>query len=555
MTLWRRARSLALGGALLAAAGLVGCAGRKSPYAPSGSGGSIGCQTADCLSPASVPPDYWIEVDPPGGSTAAVSFFSQTSAAAANWTLQVASQVTVTATLSGPPSSAPASATAIVSIPSPIPGGQPVTFQAPATPVSSSDVSASLQVPSNFLGQDVTLTLVPLPPADQQTPPYTVDAATTQQTKFVLATTMAASIGGDNFTISGLLQSSNAMAAPGFLARAFQAGAQVSNVALTQSNGAFQLVVPSAVAAGPSLVVQLTPQTDADAWLVSMPFAVPNPPPGTFVPFPAPILLASYQPGRAFAFQVFDASGAPLSNAVVQAQTSLAATQYGQTLFARSGLSDANGVVKLDLLPSVSYTIAVIPPQGSTSATTCLTFLVDSGSPLGTATPPIIGPLNVASLRTEVAGQVLDAQGAPVGNVSITATPGPEAATGCQLAATATPPAGGSTLTDASGRFTFPLDQGSYQFTFDPPPGSAFPRVVQAVTVDGVGPNPPLETLPPATAVAGQVKLGNNAVPSATVQLYAPACAAPCDTPPVLVGRALTDANGAFAFATPLPPD
>ncbi|HLK92802.1 MAG TPA: carboxypeptidase regulatory-like domain-containing protein [Polyangia bacterium] len=534
-------------GALLVA-GLAGCGGGGSG-SPTGTGGSNGlCQTLDCLDAGTgtVPPTWWVEVDPPPGSTAAVAFLPATMLP----TLSVDRLMTVTATFSGPINVvAPSKTTAIVTVSSPLPGGPALSFQAAgAVPAAASNtVVASLQVPGNLSGRVATMTLVPLPPDDQQTPVYINDP--TMPIK--LNQTMATSIGMGDSTLSGVLLSSNAMGAPGFVARAFQAGAQVSNAAPTQSNGSFQLVFPSTVSTVLSLAIQLTPQPDSIApWFVATPFAVSGPFPVALTPFPNSIVLPSYASPSPFSLRVVDQNGQPVIGAFVQAQTTLPGTpnDYGQTLFSRSGQSDDNGFAALELFPGapadLQYGFVVVPPPGSSGATSCLSPIDPSMNVL----------LQLTGARTEVAGHVVDNGSNPVANVTITATPGPAPVPGCL----STPAAPGTTTTDASGNFSLLLDQGTYQLDYDPPGGSSAPRWTElSVTVPppSATPAPRTVVLPAMGVVSGMVLDPNNNnknLPSATVRLYEP-CTAPCSSAPVLKAQAVSDANGAFRFVVPLP--
>lgn len=101
-------------------------------------------------------------------------------------------------------------------------------------------ISASLTIPQTVLGEAATLALIPLPPADQQSPPYSFPVT--------LAAMLGASIPGDNFTISGtLLSAIGTPPAATFVARAFQDGALVSNAPIMQSTGStdpFKLLLP-----------------------------------------------------------------------------------------------------------------------------------------------------------------------------------------------------------------------------------------------------------------------------------------------------------------------
>src|SRR5579862_2482821 len=172
---------------------------------------------------------------------------------------------------------APSSANVVLTVPSSIPGRPDLTFQAPA--VVYGGLTATLTVPYRLLGSVATMALIPLPPADQQSPPYSFSAP--------LASTMQVSLPTDNLSITGTLLT--ALATPPsstFVGRAFQNGTQVSNAPLTmqsagsptmQSAGSFQLLIPSAVMAGGPLTIQLTPQSQTDPWYATTPIAAPFP--------------------------------------------------------------------------------------------------------------------------------------------------------------------------------------------------------------------------------------------------------------------------------------
>jgi hypothetical protein len=408
-------------------------------------------------------------------------------------------------------------------------------------------MTAALTVPNQRLMSSATLTLVPLPPADQLFPPYSKALDT-------LSSSLQMPIATDDFTINGVLETSIASGAPGFVARAFQGTVQVSNAPVTQAYGSFQLILPSAVlTSGLDLAVQLTPRDSSEPWFVATPIMLGYPP---FNPFSTPILLASYVGLNEFAFQLVDNSGQPVAGALVQAQTTLGTNQYGATQFSRQATSGTDGIVKLDLFPKLTYDFVVVPPATSGAATTCISPVsVSNGSQEGAANPPVSRYLNVG-FRTTVSGHVWDATGAPVANVAITATPGP----GTTIFCPATPAAPGSTTTDTTGSFSLALDQGTYQFDFDPPAGSAAPRLTETVDVLGAAPIDLPVALPKAELLEGTVLAadGLTPLPSATVRLYEPQCTGDaCNVPnppaPVLRGQAVTDSTGTFRFSVALP--
>lgn len=549
---------------LAAFAGLSGCAGAAAsqnagPGAGgiTGSGGSAGsCASAGCLPLAQLPATWIAEIDPPSSSTAAITF-DGADLAKQSPALPADAQATATATFSAPSNApVPAKATAILTIASPIPGRPPLTFQAPATAAATGVLTASLVVPRKMLGSPVTLTLVPLPPADQQNPPYTFST--------VLGGSMQATIATDNFTISGSLLTAVAQVPQTtFVAQAFQGSGLVSSAPLTQqSDGSFQLVLPSAVlAVGLPLTVQLTPQSTTDPWFVSKPVAVSN-----SAPFPMPILLAATNgPPNYFSVSVQDPSQGAVNGAVVQAQVTLGTNSYGSTLFSRTATTGdgtggtSKGVATLSLFsgsmggPPFAYSFAVMPPANSPYATTCTGPVNVSGGGASASTAQALSPI-VLDARAILTGTVFDSYGSPVANVAVAATPGPDPVPGC----TATSASSASATTDAHGLFTLYLDPGAYQLDYDPPAGSAAPRLTEYGIVASAGSLSPHDVdLPAAGLFQGTVLAPDmTPLPSATVRLYEPRCSGTdctaSDPPaPILRAQVLTDANGIFRVAVP----
>lgn len=532
------------------ATGLGGCAGVSETSGGGGFGGSGSCVTPSCLPLAQIPPTWIAEIDPPSSSTAAVAFAS---AELANQSpiLQTDSQVTVTATFTAPSNApVPAKGTAIFTIPSPIAGRPPLTFQAPTGVSSSNVLTASLIVPLKMIGNHGTLTLVPLPPADQQNPPYTFST--------VLGMTMQVAIATDNFTINGSLQTAaGQVPATTYVAQAFQGGALVSSAPPTQqSDGSFQLVIPSAVLdLAVPLTVQLTPQSTTDPWFISNPIAASNPLPA---PFPMPILLSASTGGNAptyFNVAVYGSTGT-VDGAVVQAQTTVGSNTYGSTEFSRTATTGdgtgttSPGMANLSLVPYLPYSFAIIPPANSPFVTSCSPSVPVSGGSAAASTAPALMPPFTLGLRAVLSGSV-SAAGVPVTNVSVTATPGPDPVPTC----TSTPGSPASGTTDANGRFTLYLDPGTYQLDYDPPAGSAATRLTEYGVTVGIDPITHAVDLSAAGLVQGKVLAPDmTPLPSATVRIYAPrcsgsACSAAGAPPPQLRAQAVTDANGFFRVA------
>jgi Carboxypeptidase regulatory-like domain len=522
-----------------------------------GSGGASGvhCTTTACVPALSTPLTWDVELAPPGSSSATFTQLTDVDLATAPLTLTASSPSSVAATFAVPTNAtAPSSANVVLTVPSSIPGRPDPTFQAPV--VTATGLTATVTVPAPLIraAATATMALIPLPPADQQSPPYSFSVT--------LASTVQVSLPTDNLSISGALTTAIAAAPKStFVAQAFQNGAQVSNAPLTApstgstSGALFQLLLPSAVAAnGAPLTIQLTPQSSlTDPWFVSAPIAPPFP---AMLPT---IMLPAYLTPSQFNVIVYGPEGMtnPVTGALVQAQALIGASTggtSGSADFARSALTDATGTASLSLLPPsahsmIDYDVAVIPPANSAYATQCLSPATANPSTVTLAT--IMLPL-----RAVMTGTVTDNHGYPVANVNVTATPGPTATCG------STPPSAGSTTTGADGTFSLPLDPGTYQLDYDPPSGAAAPRLTEPTLFSvAAGAEIPQHdvSLPAGGLVVGTaVAQDLTPLPSTTVRLYEPRCSGsdctgPMRTPPWLRGQTVTDANGQFRVVVPLP--
>jgi hypothetical protein len=401
------------------------------------------------------------------------------------------------------------------------------------------------------------MSLVPLPPADQQSAPHSFSVT--------LADGLQVSLPADDAFIHGTLLSALAHAPTStFVARAFQGGIQVSNAPPTASaDGTFQLVLPSAaVATGIPLTIQLTSQSQTDPWFVSNAIPLPVPPGMTF----GPVMLPAYSNLNQFNLVVesADTPTVNVSGAVVRVQTTVGTNAFGTTEFARSGTTNTTGVASLSLLPgnqnaALSYSITVTPPANSPYASQCAgPFDVRSGgSTVDSPSAPMLTPTPILlATRPILTGTVTDGYGYLVANVSVTATPGPVAAGACAAASTSP----SSTTTDGNGAFMLRLDPGTYQLDYDPPSGSSAPRFTEptplVVGASDSGPIAHSVALPVGGLVQGVAFIAGSAQPlaTATIRIFEPRCTgADCTTPPWLRGQAVTDANGQFQIVVPLP--
>jgi hypothetical protein len=558
--------------ALSVALWLGGCAGSTSSAggntgagdAWGGSGGSSGsaCFTDQCVPALSQPVTWDMQIDPPSSAPgyALTQTAGVTLPGSGVFQVRAATPVTVTVKPADASSAVPAQANVLLTV-SPAIGGRPdLVFQSTAAAgADGTSVTAALVLPDSIVQArpSGTLSLVPLPPADQSTPPYTfpvtIGAAVTQ------------TLPADDVIMTGRLQSAvQKPPASTFVARLYQGGAQVSDAPLTQSDGSFQIRLPAAAAATP-LTLELDPTTagSSDPWVVSTPLtAGAGKNLGAFT-------LPAYGAVNLFDIVVSDGVAA-LASVAVRAQTQLAdatvnGASAGTVSYARSGTTDTQGTAALSLLPGSAntpliYAITAAPQPGNLYARTCVPMVAATigGTAGDTAGAPILETV-VVGRRPLLSGTVRSWTGPPVANVTVTATGTPDPGPGCTTSSAVT----ATTTTDAAGHFALPLDAGTYQLDYDPPSGSAVPRLTElGIAVAAPGPDVHDVTLPAGALLTGTV-IGPDMrpVPSATVRFFAKRCSdadpascfGPSRIPPWLQGRAVTDAGGAFRMVVPAP--
>ena len=368
----------------------------------------------------------------------------------------------------------PTNAHLLLSVPSGIPGRPDLTLE---VPVSADPAGTGIEgVPSRKIGQTGTLTVAPLSSDGAKAPPRPFPVT--------LNASLRIDVKADLAIHGKLLDPFGGVLSDTFVARAFQQGRAVSNApTVDEMDGSFLLLVPANVAATP-FVVDLDPQASAgpNAWFRSNPIQLTD-----NVTLPtfnmAPYLTAGNQ------FRVMvqgDDAGMPVvPGALVRALTvippaSTTQPDIGSTNFLRDVVTDNDGAANTTLVPAGNananriYEIAVIPPVGSSYATTCF-----PQQPVGSGTtspaPPANLPTIVLPRRPVLSGTLRSATGAPVANATVTATPTADPIASCSMTMTRASP--GSTLTDDVGRFTLRLDPGTYQLDYNPPAGSAVPRL------------------------------------------------------------------------------
>ncbi len=541
---------------------MMGCAG--SAYSGvsgdlTGGGAASGCLTSACVPTLSSPVTWAIEIDPPSNAPGALTELPSVDIGIDPLSLTTDSESAVNAAFAaGAGATVPSTANVVLLVPPLIPGRPDLTFEAAAVSGSSTTTSATLLVPTGTIERAAMLELIPLAPSDQQSPPFS--------TPVTVATSVAEMLPTNASSISGtLLSAIGAAPTATFIARAFAGGMQVSNAPLTRADGTFQLLL-APTPAGVPVTVELTPQNQAgpDPWYTSS-AVMPGTPLGT-------IMLPAYSNPNFFNVAVQGADdNSGVVGAFVRARAILASSASGATDYLRDGTTGAStpasatttamsgGTVTLSLLPgtattALDYDLTVIPPASSSYATQCKSPVgVTVGGTL--AAPQML--LTVALPRRPVlSGTVTSASGTAVGNVAIAATAGNAPTDSCA----STPAVSSSTIADPNGRFSLPLDPGTYQLDYDPPAGSPVPRLTElAVTIPtGAGQITHDVTLPVPARLQGTVYApGGLPLPSATVRIFEVRCSGQDDcfgstrTPPGLLAQTVSDASGTFRAVVP----
>jgi hypothetical protein len=470
------------------------------------------------------------------------------------WTVEAAARVAVTLTPPAGASMILPQGQMMLSIPATIAGLPNPAFESPVAATGDGRVVANLTVPRSALGKDGRLTLEPVPPADLTIPTYR------------WAVTASASITlplpSDDVLVDGQLLNSIGAALPtsaSFVARVFQNGSQVGNAPAVQSNGRFEVRIPSVVTADPvTLFLAPSSPSSTDPWFLSSPFtAAPGENLGT-IELPAYVTTGTF-------FQVATVDqGSPVDGITIAAQTSLgnpviSSGLGGTAAFAGSTVTQDGGIAQLSLVPGTAkpldYLVLATPPVGSPYAIQCVGPQATPGG------PDPKHAVTLATIRLDrrpvLKGTVLDADGDPVPDLTVTATGTPNPPSS-KLACSPAPVSAG-TLTDAQGAFALPLDPGTYRLDYDPPQGLMVPRWTTAsLTITPDLPAQPAVILPRATWLTGTVRDASGAtVASAGVRFFS-VCTDPTSCPgalgPTLVAATFTDAAGNFQVPVPAPP-
>jgi hypothetical protein len=555
----------------LALTGAVACSNGAKESVATGSGGtgapscSSGVRCVDgavclggkCISRTPILPNWAIEIRPPSTSLAPVTELTNLPSSAGPLSLSTDAAVDVHVTFNATsPDAMPAAGHSVLAIPSLIGGRPDLTFE-----IDLNLGGMKFAAPEGVLARSATVSLTPLPPADQQSPPFSFAIDTLAQNNILTIPT-------DNVWLHGFLHDAlDQVPARGFVARAFQQGRLVSNVALIApassagADGSFRLAIPAAATKQP-VTVELSPQegdSPSDPWFTSSDRSLDNLDMGV-------VTLPTYQTPQTFVAAVQGPHGEVIDSALVRAAAELLPRDGGVTLFSQDRLTGATaytpaGTVELPLIPGTAttprhYDVAVVPAAGTPFAFKCTGWDVLAG---GSPGAPQGVPAIALEPRRLVSGNVTDAASSPVANVLVTASRDPETARVCAMTnAAALGPTTVKTTTNAVGAFALALDKGTYQIDYDPPAGSAVPRSTQYnVAISDVDP-PMMQTkLPPPALVDGQVSdAEDEPIKNAIIRIFEPRCDAgpDCKLAPILRGETLTDDTGHFSIVVAMPP-
>ena len=503
---------------------VTGTAGTTGAAGTTGSAGAAG---------AAMP--FAVEIRAPGIAVTEITAVPDT------WALQASASVAVTAEFATTASGFPANANVLFEVPALIPGRPALAFET-AVPKEPGDPT-EIAVPDAVRGRMGTLTLIPLPPADLTSPPHRFSAVVpagvdsfrnTAGTDFTLPK--------DNRTPHGLVLDSLMLPKPGYTARAYQSGALVSSAGLTNDDGKFVLFVPTAVTG--AISIQLAPMSSSDPWFTfaDITLTTPNLDLGT-------ITLPAYQapdPMKVapvvFTVLADDQVAAPVAGALLRAVTMMTSVSDnpGVTRFWRESMTDASGVASPYLVPGANrvarmYEVSVVPPAGSIYASTCTQLPVLNGGDTATIRVP---------RRPVLSGSVASSAGTKLAGITVVAS----RTAGNAAACSASTPTTFTATTDQFGAFSLPLDAGTYQLDFDPPAGSAVPRLTQFDVMVDADAAHAVQLPRPGLIEGNVVDAAGVPLPNATVRIFAPRCAAAagCTMAPLLRAETFTDTNGRF---------
>jgi hypothetical protein len=367
-----------------------------------------------------------------------------------------------------------AAARVLLSLPSAIGNADRQIEAAASIRSAAGPVQFTIPVPESAVGQSAMLRIVPVAPVDRYLPVWTVPLAS-----LGLSVSLAIPHANDLTTVEGTLQTALGASEPvaDYAVRALVGDRLVSNVDRTTALGHFTVHIPRTVDAD-SVSLELTPPETATArptMATKLSAAKLNvgalrlPPFGKAIAIDVPVTAMGTSkkvPGVTLRF--FTAVQGAVGNEATAS-------------FRREFQTDKDGMAHAQLLPGNTgeirnYAVAAIPPPNSEYAARCFPSYAVA-APSG---QPRVGASLELLPKVEITGQVLDADGAPVGGVLLTAVR--RDSTFVEACASEVASAQSTATTGPDGSFRLLIEPGTYQLSYEPPMGSNSPLLIE----DGV---------------------------------------------------------------------
>jgi hypothetical protein len=428
----------------------------------------------------------------------------------------------------------------VLSVPSAIAGRGELQFEGEGSSESARlPYVANVPIPARFLHTAARLSVFPVSPLDRVMPPWVLPLTLETAVVEELPT------GDAVLMLDGKLEAADPQTpldVP-YRARARLEGHVVSNVAVTDAQGAFTLRMQrSQLGDGTGLVIELGPSDEIQP-LPSLLVDSVN----LALPRLEPLRLPASQKSEAYVVPVVGgADRRGVAGATVQFKVQVPGATGGTAVYQRAAQTGPTGTAMIPLIPGTGqatrdYVVQVTPPADSEFAARCVS-------------PYSIGPATTTGQRVGAAielepkvvleGHVLRADGKPAASVRVHPTRvgnGYAAECGGDL-----PSAPAEQNTDNDGYYSLRLDPGQYRLEVEPPQATPLPSTSLMVMVPS--PRPVDVVLPLPVLVEGRV-LSPDQVPVADAQVRAFGL----DAMGVAERRgvALTDTEGRFRMILP----
>jgi hypothetical protein len=488
-----------------------------------------------------------VEIVPRTDSTSARTGIPDVALGSGTIALAADDRVVVEGTVTNAPNSH-----VVLLVANPIPGQDNLQFE-----TDLADFKFQISVGKRLLRSMATIWLMPVDPQKKPPVPFVTMLDSILTFTFPPEAQMTA--------LGGVLHDSLDMPAAAYEARALVGGDVVSNVALTDDGGEFQLLIaPGAIPTDPNTEVTLdfTPPTADSPRFQTIPFLLGTATANTAKPrtFRMPAFLQSAPLG--FAVQAANATASPIPDVTMRFRTEIPSPD-GVAIYEREQRTNNQGEVQVLLLPGTvtdprNYTISILPPPDSPYGARCIPD--NAVTNVGNEVQPQYSATFHLDPKVILKGTILGSGSSPAATTSVSATQ-LLAAPGCSDVVTPSPVLA---TTLSNGTYKMLLDPGTYRLDIDPPMGSDLPRLTLDqdlavdVSTDQVTTRDVM--LPAGEAIEGDVA-GMDATPlgSASIKVFevlcqADSCGGLSRIPPALRAQTRTDMQGHFRAVLPAAP-